>query len=288
MAAVDDERFRAFVEGRSEPAEAIAARLRGLDLPADAMHCRYGLLRKVLVRLANGAGYVKLALHPLSAALLRNEAQAYAEPCPPDYGRPRFRLLADDGDWAAAWLSVETGRQFSRWTALTPRRGPFETGGMADTTVADHLAALSGTPRLDAWQQGLTRRHGCEPLKLARSHGDFINWNLLHRSDGRAIVLDFEYYAPARSLAFDRCHWTMAPILRRGSGIHAAKWGAALLATCLGVSRRDLAIAVAEHAARLEKEHAMADFVALTGAAAMMRRTALLNAYDVLMAQLVR
>lgn len=266
--------------------DGIAARLRGLDLPAEAVEHCHGLLRKVLLRLAGGAGYVKLALHPLSAALLRNEAHAYARPAPPGYGRPAFRLLADEGDWAAAWLSDAAGRPFGRRAALIRRHGPFEGVSAAEVSVAEHLATLDGAARLDAWRRRLVARHGDERLTLTPSHGDFVHWNMLRTTNGRVFALDFEYYSPARSVLFDRCHWTMAPLLRRDIGLHGAR-GAGLLAAYLGVSRRDLAIAVAEHAARLEKEHAMTDFVALTGADAMKRRLALLNAYDTLMARLV-
>lgn len=265
----------------------IAECLRDAGISAPVAATRHGLLRKVMVRLADGAGYVKLALHPLSAALLRNEAAAYGEVPPPGYVRPRFRLLMDRGEWAAAWLSAEEGEPFSRWGALGARPGPFEGAPAAEARLDTYLGSLGDTPRLDRWRRALTGRHGAETILLGASHGDFVHWNVLRPAQGRAILFDFEYYSTRRSPAFDRCHWMMAPLLRRGLGIAAARWGAAVLAARLGVSRRDLAIAVTEHAARLEGEHDMPDFAALTGSAAMERRLALLRSYDALMARLL-
>jgi hypothetical protein len=279
-------RFQAFAEGRAEPRNAIIKRLAELGIDARPSLIRYGLLRKAVVELADGAGIVKFALHPVSANLLRNEAVAYAAPPPTGFDRASFRMLVDGGDWAAAWLSHQPGRVPSRWTALNRRAGPYETRAYGERKLEDHLDRLAGSARLEGWRRRVLALWSGETLAIGPSHGDFLYWNLLKSRGARhPTLLDFEYSAPDRSRAFDRCQWTLVPLLRqigrRGWGM-PPRW----LARYLGVALFELAVAVMEHTSVIEEENRLPDIAALYGAEALARRAALLRGYDALMAGL--
>lgn len=274
-----------FASGVTEPSRAVAERLAGLRLSGRPAHIHYGLLRKAVVRLDDGS-FVKLALHPISTALLRNEAAAYAAAAPRRYVRPKFRLLADCGEWAAAWLSPGDGCAMSRWSSMRRRPGPFEDVPGRPTNVADYLGRLETTPRFEPWKKAIIDRWGDAPLTLTPSHGDFVHWNMLARN-GAPTLLDYEYYSPERARSFDRCLWTLVPLLRRPAGRAMARLAGGLWASHLGVGQAELLAVLYEHASAMTVELDMPDFAALSGNDAVRRRNLLLDAYETLMRRLL-
>jgi hypothetical protein len=264
----------------------IHLRLQSLPLPAEALHIRQAAPAKALVQLADAAGMVKLALHPISVHLLRQEAAAYDAAGPVGYDRPRFTLLQDQGHWAAALLSWEHGQALSRWTSLNRRGGPYEQGA-CPVSLDSLLQPLPSARQTDHWCRRILRHWPGESALAAPAHGDFVHWNMLRRDSGQTLLLDYEYYHPHRSAGFDRCYWTLVPLLRRTAGKVLARWSMGILAARIGLCRRDMAIAITEHLSVLEQEAHITDFPRLSGQAAMIRRRFLQEAYSYALEQLL-
>ncbi|MBI4867591.1 MAG: hypothetical protein HY816_11620 [Candidatus Wallbacteria bacterium] len=176
---------------------------------------------KVAIRLANGGGFVKLALHPYAATLLQREVTAYAAaaPCPP-FRRPALLGCHDGGDWGALWLTLEEGRVPARRSALVPRSGPYES---VPTTLLPVEAILAHPlpPRFEAHRLRLLERFAGEPIRCGPIHGDFVYWNLL-TDNGRPTLVDYEHFEKCAPASHDRFQWTVLPLLRRASA-----WGRA-------------------------------------------------------------
>lgn len=174
---------------------------------------------KVAIRLSGGRGFVKLALNPHAAALSRRELVAYAaEPPSPAFRRPVLLGGHDAGDWAALWLSLESGRAWPRRSALRPRAGPFEHLPAA----ARPVAAIMDRPvagRFEVHRLRLLQRWADAPVRCGPAHGDFVYWNLL-AGDGAPTLVDYEFFEPSAPMTHDRFQWTLLPLLRR-----LAAWG---------------------------------------------------------------
>ncbi len=220
---------------------------------------------KVAIRLADGQGFVKLALHPHANALTHREVAAYAgpPPCPP-FRRPRLLGSHDQGDWGAIWLTFEAGRVLTRWHALSPRPGPYE----AAPSVLLPVRLILGVPlppRFEKHRLRLLDRFADEPVRCGPIHGDFVYWNVLD-APGGPLLLDYEYFEPQAPSSQDRLQWTLLPLLRR-----AAIWGlvparlagpalvplaALLLPRGTARPRLELALFLLRYATRLEEQQA--------------------------------
>lgn len=220
---------------------------------------------KVAIRLADGQGFVKLAMHPHANALMHREVAAYAgaPPCTP-FRRPRLLGSHDHGDWGAIWLTFEPGRVLTRWNALSPRPGPYEA---APSGLLPVRAILHDPlpPRFETHRLRLHDRFADEPVRCGPIHGDFVYWNVLDGPDG-PVLLDYEYFEPQVPSSQDRLQWTLLPLLRRAAiwgTVPAALAGPALvpLAALLlprGTTRPalELALFLLRYATRLEEQQA--------------------------------
>jgi hypothetical protein len=248
-------------------------------------------LGKLGIRLSDGAGFVKLAPDPTSAAALRREARVYAAPPPPPpYRRPVPIAFHDGGDWAVLWLEMEAAAPFGRWRALRPRPGPYEAQGRGKRTLSA-LAPAQMSPRFAAWRGRLLDRHGDEEIAVAPAHGDFVYWNLL---DG-PVLLDFEHFEECAPLHQDRLSWTIVPFGRRvmalGFGEVAAAAGPTLAQALLPDRRSavcELALFLLRHADRLERETRLVAAQGIDDTAAQLQRDRLLALYPLLLAGLLR
>jgi hypothetical protein len=278
---IDDARYQAFVQGLDVPPAAVAERLAAAGIEEPPLGLRWGFRRQVGIRLSRT--YAKLALHPLSVALLRHEADCLARlPAPPGYRVPSLQHFHDGGDWAVSVTGMEAGAPPASWRALLGRAGPFEAAAAADRPLADHLAPLATTPRLTRWSERLQRRYSAERLvPIGGSHGDFVYWNLLQTSTGSPVLLDFDYFRPDRSRQHDRCFWTWAPLAAKAVAWGRERWlAAASPVLARGEGSLAMALMLVEHGALMEQEHALPDIGMLYGAADLSVRLRLLDLYD--------
>lgn len=255
----------------AEPFDAVAERLAAAGIGARAARCAPLHMRKIAVVLEDGAGFVKLALHPVSAAAVRVEAAAYAGPPPASpYGRPVLKRFHDGGDWAALWLSAEAGRPMPSWRSLLPRPGPFE-----DRSSARLAADLLGNPMpppFEDWRRRLLDRFGDRAVRTAPAHGDFIYWNVLSGGPAGPVLIDFEQHEPCAPASHDRLFWTFVPLARKALSLRC---GRALAAAAPVLARRlapeaerpglELSLLILRHGARMAAEHGHPDIGQLYG-----------------------
>lgn len=281
--------FLDFVAGRTEPPDAVRARLGHLGIDGPIGQIRYGLMRKIMVWLPERREIVKIALHPAGAALLRREAQAYDLSPPDHYQRPALHWRHDQGEWMAIGLGdVSRARPIASLNGLIRHPGPYENTGRTMTSLSEHLDGLGDAPCLARRRDSIIRRFPAAQIATAPSHGDFVHWNLLTVAGENPLLLDYEYYASARSLYFDRCLWLLAPLLRHLHGsvmVGATARMARILALWLGIPVLDLLVSAIEYTARLEQEQIDLDILALHGPDNLRRRQAQLAAYGAILDQ---
>lgn len=220
---------------------------------------------KVAIRLADGQGFVKLAMHPHANALMHREVAAYAgpPPCAP-FRRPRLLGSHDHGDWGAIWLTFEPGRVLTRWNALSPRPGPYE-AAPSDLLPVRAILPDPLPPRFETYRRHLLDRFADAPVRCGPIHGDFVYWNVL---DGPAgpMLLDYEHFERQAPSSQDRLQWTLLPLLRRAAlwgTVPSALAGAAVVPLAALLLPRgtahpvlELALFLLRYAARLEGEQA--------------------------------
>ncbi|WP_448188449.1 hypothetical protein [Azospirillum sp. sgz301742] len=249
----------------AESRDAVAERLAAAGIGARAARCTALHMRKIAVVLDDGAGFVKVALHPASVAAVRVEAAAYAGPLPAaPYGRPVLKRFHDGGDWAALWLSAEAGRPMPSWRSLLPRPGPFE--DRFSTRPAADLLGDPMPPPFEDWRRRLVDRFGDCTVRTAPAHGDFIYWNVLSGGPDGPVLIDFEQHEPCAPASHDRLFWTFVPLARKAL---ALRCGQALAAAAPALARRlvpeaersglELALLVLRHGARMAVEHERPD-----------------------------
>lgn len=268
-----------------------AACLATLGIAAAPLAVRRHALGKIGIRLADGAGFVKLAPSPATAAGLRHEAAAYRlAPPPAPYRRPTLIRFHDGGDWAALWLEAEMATPWPRRHALLPRPGPYEALAAGHRPLGSLMPATAA-PDFARWHHRLREQHGDRAIAVAPAHGDFVYWNLL---DG-PVLLDFEHFAPAAPRHHDRLSWTFVPLGRRamalGLGDLAAAAGPRLARRLLpdhDSAEAELALFVLHHAERLAAESRLVAEEHIEDHAAQRHRDRLLSLYPRVLARLLR
>lgn len=276
---------------------ACASRLDAAGIPSEIDRADPIDPGKVAIRLSNGKGFVKLALHPHAAALMHHEVVAYAAlpPCPP-FRRPGFLGSHDHGDWAAIWLTFEPGRALARRSALAPRPGPYED---APSILLPVGAILCNPlpPRFEKHRLRMLDRFAEHPVRCGPIHGDFVYWNVLDGPTG-PMLLDYEYFEPQAPSSHDRFQWTLLPLLRQAAG-----WGvvsSALASLAIGPLAHmlapretaqpglELALFLLRYAARVEAEQIMPNIVDLYAHPTRLLRGRLLTLMDRILGEVVR
>lgn len=271
-----------------------AAYLETLGVAAEIETGARGHMGKILVRLCNQAGLIKLALNERARQQLLAEARGYAEAPPsPSYRRPTFRLLHDDQGWAAALVEDLPIRRYARHEALGRRPGPFETERAGTASAGDLLRYAVDGAASGRIRDRLVARWGERQVPCAPSHGDFIYWNLGQLPDGRPALFDLEYYAPVRSRHFDRFFWSFVPLCRQAA---SRPWiSGAVLSAAPGLARRvspdgadGLALMLGEHASIMDRENHLPDAATLYDPVTLRLRRRQVAFYERLVDGLVR
>lgn len=257
----------------------IAALLRQAGIVAAAAEHRPLELGKTLIRLTDGAGFVKFGRHPSGRALLRSEADAYrSRPPDPPYRRPDLLGFQDGDGITLLWLSALDGRSMRPWSALQPRDGPYRHQAQGHRDLAELLPEPE-TAWIAAWSRRLVARWGSVPIATGPSHGDFVYWNLLQpRHGGECGLIDFEYFEPTAPAVTDALFWRLAPLCRQAVQRRA---GGLLRSFIVRLAPApELALTLLRHGARFEREERLPDIGQLYPAHTLQLRRAQIALYS--------
>lgn len=194
-------------------------------------------------------GYVKVGHNPLTAGLVRREADALTtvgDRLPRSFRVPR--LLQHD-QWSGlevlviSALGTDPGQRVPRATRLAAMR---EVAHLAGTTTAplsrtgfwDRLSraveAIPEQPHGDRLRSAVTsieQRHGGDSVTLGGWHGDWGSWNM-GMGLGVLQLWDWERYDPEVPIGFDALHFAAQDV--RPGGRHLDRQEAAFLTAVPG------------------------------------------------------
>lgn len=265
--------------------DADIALLKAAGVPAPAVEHRALNGGKTLLRLADGAGIIKLARHPVGRALVRAEAAAYRALAPdPPYVRPNL-LGFHDGDGATLlWMTQLPGSALSRWASLSPQPGPFDRHAVDERSLTD-LLPESATNWTAVWRPRVADRWRGLLLPAGPSHGDFVYWNLLRQPGGAMGLLDYEHYEAVSPAGADRLFWRLSPLC--GFASRHGGWETLHRLAYRLAPPPLLALVVLRHGDRISREDSLPDSATLYDRSTIDRRRRLMVLYAKLLDRLL-
>lgn len=221
-----DRIYRDFQAGKSIDKEAIQGLLAQNKIYGEITRLHYGNYRKVIVWLRDGDedNIFKIALHPSSVQMMRQEAQGYefASRLVQDvYSFPRFCHVTAKESLGIARLDKIDGSRLRLWQfpqhTLTSLHGISRHISLEKYLENIIITLKTGDERdtLYLLAEKMLRCSGKFLVPLSPSHGDFASWNLIRDVSGRINILDFEHFRRERVSYFDDWHWFVLPIASR-------------------------------------------------------------------------
>ena len=275
----------------------------------------YGYFRKVIVEFLDGERrfhVAKIALHPFSVGLLKNEAVGRVSANLQGASSPF--IISDNK--AVLLMTGEPGSQAPRSMWLNCPAPPFPYAcNMLPVDVYRSRFSRSSTSSL--WQNDiamyvdiLLNRVQNAALPIGESHGDFVYWNCLQSAQALTII-DFESYSEARIAGYDLWYWYVLPLVRlavrrRQTRIFAGVlpliarwlWRYRLVTADRNLAHCDqepslasdlsLGLTLLEHEAQMLEEHTFPDIIALIGKDAFALRKEVCRAYNLVLERVVR
>lgn len=312
-----EEKFQRFKTGNSFNREAVQRLLDKYEIQGQITHIYYGNYRKIIVWIEQNETEIlaKIALHPYSVQLMRQEALGYrlAPSIVNDaYSLPDHQLIAANHSLGISLLSRVRGTRYRLWKF--PPHTMTSLGGIVNKIslakyIENKLEFLStGIPKddLTSLAARIIDRYGNIVVSLSPSHGDFASWNLLRGNDGKSYLLDLEYFKLDRVAFFDDWHWFIFPFAWRGLRLNRKVWriiNVAKFSNLLWMhilkkryqtsqivfTQKEispnfyLVLYLFEESARLLKQHQLPDIIELVGRENYLKRIQLLHFFQTLL-----